>query len=209
MKGSKATRSKDRVGVPRVPKIEFARPSREGHLVTEPKNPKATPVGHENVDTDPVPSGPRPRFVSSQPPAVLDERTIVGLVRAFAYCDHPKRGRSPAVVIDSDGSRKEFYWCGACGGVRLPNDGDPRNDWLRPRVAQLLRDDGRLAGVARGVGARLEKLSELVKTAHAMYAHSSAPVDSRRELLAHLLDLEAAFGEFARFVRGEFGDPMP
>ena len=108
---------------------------------------------------DAVPTGSQLRAASSRPPPNDIGLTLVALVGHLARCEHPRESLSPAVVMETDGSRVPICWCGTCGAMRLPDaDG---SEWIRTGLAQVLGRGGHLALLEKNVTSIAYKVSEL------------------------------------------------
>ena len=101
----------------------------------DPKNPDRGVKPAAPTTSEPAPSGLRSRLASAPPPAFEVPATQADLVRALASCPHPHDCRSPAVVLEPDGSRLVIAWCGACGAVQMP--GDDNGVWIKPGLVLL------------------------------------------------------------------------
>ena len=144
-------------------------------------------------------------FISSRPPAAAHERTLAHWVRAFANCDHPNNGVTPAVLIEPNDSRTTFSWCGTCGAVRVPDDAT--SPWIRPGLAVVLHDGEGLSAFERNVELLVQAVAGLLKMARSVSGCVTDPVDSRSgELSACINALAVAGIEIERLARLALGD---
>lgn len=136
------------------------------------------PVDATRVGTSP-PGSPL-RLGSFRPPPNEDELTLVALIGRVARCPHPRAAHSPAVVLEPNGSRMRFCWCGACGAMRLPDEDGI--EWIRTGLAEVLGQGGHVALLEERLTSVAHKMAELAAAVRSLDGH---PLDDELSSCVH------------------------